>query len=155
MEERREQKTIEGFGRIFKPRYTRKSASGSQQVYENPIWWIAYYHNGEELRESSHSSEEKEAIKLLKRRVQDLGRGIVGTKEERVTFEKLVEDLKNDYKVNGKRSLDNVELSIRHLSGFFAGDKARHVTTDRVRQYIAKRQARAPQMRASTESYPR
>jgi len=140
MEERREQKTIEGFGRIFKPRYTRKSASGSQQVYENPIWWIAYYHNGEELRESSHSSEEKEAIKLLKRRVQDLGRGIVGTKEERVTFEKLVEDLKNDYKVNGKRSLDNVELSIRHLSEFFAGDKSRHITTDRVRQYIAKRQ---------------
>jgi hypothetical protein len=65
-------------------------------------------------------SEEKEAIKLLKRRVQDLGRGIVGTKEERVTFEKLVEDLKNDYKVNGKRSLDNVELSIRHLSEVFA-----------------------------------
>jgi integrase len=140
MEERREQKTIEGFGRIFKPRYTRRSADGSQKVYENPTWWIAYYHNGEELRESSHSREEKEAIKLLKRRVQDLGRGIIGTREERVTFEKLVEDLRNDYKVNGKRSLDNVELSIRHLSEFFAGDKARHITTDRVRQYIAKRQ---------------
>jgi integrase len=140
MEERREQKTIESFGRIFKPRYTRKSADGSRQVYQNPIWWIAYYHNGEELRESSDSREEKEAIKLLKRRVQDLGRGIVGTKEERLTFELLVEDLKNDYKVNEKRSLDNVELSIRHLSEFFAGDKARQITTDRVRQYIAKRQ---------------
>jgi integrase len=140
MEERREQKTIEGFGRIFKPRYARKGTDGSRQVYQNPIWWIAYYHNGEELRESSHSSEEKGAIKLLKRRVQDLGRGIVGTKEERLTFELLVEDLKNDYKVNEKRSLDNVELSIRHLSEFFAGDKARHITTDRVRQYIAKRQ---------------
>jgi hypothetical protein len=140
MEERREQKTIEGFGRIFKPRYTRKSADGSRQVYQNPIWWIAYYDHGEELRESSDSREEKEAIKLLKRRVQDLGRGIVGTKEERVNFEEMVEDLKNDYKVNGKRSLDSVELSIRHLSEFFAGDKARHITTDRVRQYIAKRQ---------------
>jgi integrase len=140
MEERREQKTIEGFGRIFKPRYTRKAADGRRQVYENPIWWIAYYHNGKEYRESSDSREEKDAIKLLKRRVQDLGRGIVGTKEERVTFEQLVEDLKNDYKVNGKRSLDNVELSIRHLKEFFAGDKARHITTDRVRKYIAKRQ---------------
>jgi integrase len=140
MEDRREQKTIEGFGRIFKPRYKRKSDDGSRQLYENPIWWIAYYHNGKEYRESSNSREEKEAIKLLKRRVQDLGRGIVGTKEERVTFEQLVEDLKNDYKVNGKRSLDNVELSIRHLKEFFAGDKARHITTDRVRKYIAKRQ---------------
>lgn len=140
MEERREQKTIEGFGRIFKPRYTRKSADGSPQVYQNPIWWIAYYHNGEELRESSDSREEKEALKLLKRRVQDLGRGIVGTKEEKVAFEALVDDLRNDYKVNGKRSLDSIELSIRHLSDFFAGDKARQITTDRVRQYIAKRQ---------------
>jgi hypothetical protein len=34
MEERREQKTIEGFGRIFKPRYRRKGADGSQRVYE-------------------------------------------------------------------------------------------------------------------------
>jgi integrase len=140
MEDKREQKTIEGFGRIFKPRYKRKSADGSRRSYQNPIWWIAYYHNGEELRESSHSAEEKKAIQLLKRRVQDLGRGVVGTKEERVTFEQLIEDLRNDYKVNGKRSLDNVELSIRHLKGFFAGDKARHITTDRVRQYIAKRQ---------------
>jgi integrase len=76
----------------------------------------------------------------LKRRVQDLGRGIVGTKEERVMFEQLVEDLKNDYKVNAKRSLDNVELSIRHLSEFFSGDKTRHITTDRIRKYIVKRQ---------------
>src|SRR4030095_16353258 len=155
MEERREQKKIEGFDRIFKPRYTRKSADGSRQVYQNPIWWIAYYHNGEELRESSDSREEKEAIKLLKRRVQDLGRGIVGTKEERVTFESLVEDLKNDYKVNRKRSLASVELSIRHLSDFFTGDKARHITTDRVRKYIAKRQGeitpqRNPPASAST-----
>ena len=42
--------------------------------------------------------------------------------------------------MNEKRSLDSIELSIRHLSEFFAGDKARHITTDRVRQYIAKRQ---------------
>lgn len=132
MEEKREQKTIEGFGRIFKPCYKRKSGDGSRRAYQNPIWWIAYYHNGGELRESSYSAEEKKAIKLLKRCVQDLGRGIVGTKEERVTFEQLVEDLRNDYRVNGKRSLDNVELSIRHLSDFFAGDKARHITTDRV-----------------------
>jgi hypothetical protein len=41
-----------------------------------------------------HSAEEKAAIKLLKKRVQDLGRGVIGTWEERVTFERLTEDLK-------------------------------------------------------------
>jgi hypothetical protein len=65
MEERREQKTIEGFGRIFKPRYTRKGADGSRQVYENPIWWNAYYHNGEELRESSQFKGRERGSKAL------------------------------------------------------------------------------------------
>ena len=76
----------------------------------------------------------------MKRRIQDLGRGIVGTEEEKVTFEALVDDLRTNYKVNEKRSLDSIELSIRHLSDFFAGDKARHITTDRVTKYQAKRQ---------------
>jgi len=136
VEQRR--KHIEGFGSIFRKSFKRKRADGSEYVYENPIWHVAYYHRGEELRESSHSEEEKEAIKLLKRRAQDLGRGVVGT---RLTFEQLTEHLKNDYRINDKRSLDSVELSIRHLWDVFAGDRAVHITTDRIRAYIALRQS--------------
>jgi integrase len=138
MEKRR--KYIEGFGSIFRKAFKRKRTDGTEYVYECPTWEIAYYHNGQELRESTHSEEEKAAIKLLKKRVQDLGRGVIGTREERVTFEQLTEDLKNDYKVNGRRSLRSIELSIRHLSEFFAGDRAVHITTDRIRAYIAERQ---------------
>ncbi|MEX0804086.1 MAG: site-specific integrase [Candidatus Binatia bacterium] len=133
-------KYLEGFGSIFRKSFKRKRADGSEYVYESPTWEIAYYHHGQELRESSGSSEEKDAIRLLKKRIQDLGRGIVGTKEERVTFEQLTDDLKNDYTINARRSLASVELSISHLEKFFAGDKARHITTDRIRTYIAKRQ---------------
>src|SRR5262245_43560717 len=138
MEERR--KYIEGFGSIFHKAFKRKRGDGSEYLYESPTWEISYYHNGQELRESSHSTEEKAAIQLLKKRVQDLGRGVIGTREDRVTFEQLAEDLKNEYKVNARRSLRSVELSIRHLSTFFAGDRAVHITTDRIRAYIAERQ---------------
>jgi len=134
-------KYIEGFGSIFRKSFKRKRNDGTEYDYISPAWEIAYYHNGQELRESSHSTEEKAAIKLLKKRVQDLGRGVVGTREDRVTFEQLTEDLKNDYRINAKRSLDSIELSVRHLFGFFAGDRAVHVTTDRIRAYVAKRQS--------------
>src|SRR5438128_1497991 len=89
MEEKR--KYIEGFGSIFRKAFKRKRADGTEYVYECPTLEIAYYHNGQELRESTHSAEEKDAIKLLKKRVQDLGRGVIGTREERVTFEHLTE----------------------------------------------------------------
>jgi integrase len=138
VEERR--KYIEGFGSIFRKSFKRKRADGTEYEYVSPTWEISYHHNGAELRESSHSSEERAAIKLLKKRVQELGRGVVGIREERVTFEQLTEDLKNDYRINGKRSLDSVELSISHLAGFFGNDRAVNITTDRVRSYIVKRQ---------------
>ncbi|HXG50992.1 MAG TPA: site-specific integrase [candidate division Zixibacteria bacterium] len=142
MEEGRERrKKIEGFGSIFRKRFKRRREDGTEYLYENPVWHIAYYHRGEELRESCHSTEERDAIRLLKKRVQDLGRGVVGTREERVTFERLAEDLKNDYLVNRKRSLRSVELSLSHLANFFGGDRAVHITTDRIRAYIAQRQS--------------
>ena len=136
-----ERKHLEGFGSIYRKSFKRKRADGTEYAYTSPNWTITYFHHGEELREQVDSTEERDALKLLKKRVQDLGRGIVGTKEERVSFEQLTDDLKNDYRVNGKRSLDSVELSISHLEKVFSGDKARFITTDRIRTYIAKRQA--------------
>ena len=35
---------------------------------------------------------------------------------DRVTFDKLVEDLLTDYKINNRKSLDKTQLSIEHLS---------------------------------------
>jgi integrase len=76
--------------------------------------------------------------------IQEPGKGgetfVKKITEQRVTFEHLTEDLKNDYKVNARQSLRSVELSIRHLAEFFAGDRAVHITTDRLRAYIAERQ---------------
>jgi integrase len=117
---------MRGLGRIFK---------------RGAVFWIAYYYNGVEKRESSHSQNERQAQRLLKKRLGEIGAGkLVGPSEEKLTFDQLAEDLITDYEVNGKRSLKSVKLSIRHLHGFFGFDKALSITTDRVRTYIAKRQ---------------
>src|SRR5215471_3556231 len=40
--DRRQQKTIPGIGRIFKPRWKRKLVDGKATAQESPFWWIAY-----------------------------------------------------------------------------------------------------------------
>ncbi len=61
--------------------------------------------------------------------------------EQGMTDEKLAEDLVNDYKVNGKKSLDRMGYSLLHLKGYFSGFKAMNITTDIIQKYIVKRQA--------------
>ena len=54
------------------------------------IWWIAYYVHSEERRESARSPRETDAVRLLKKRIKELGSGrFVGPEEERVTFDDL------------------------------------------------------------------
>src|SRR5215813_1237003 len=113
--DKRRQKTVPGIGRIFKPRWTRRLEDGTKVSHESPFWWIAYYHRGKEYRESSESASETAALKLLRERVKDLGRGRIGPVEEKITFDAMTEDLLNDYRVNAKRSLRSANLSVGHL----------------------------------------
>jgi site-specific recombinase XerD len=59
---------------------------------------------------------------------------------ERTTFEDLALMITNDYKANGRRSLNPIEDALDHLHGYFGQDKAREITSDRVTAYVACRQ---------------
>ena len=52
----------------------------------------------------------------------------------------MAEDFITDYKVNGKKSLDKAERSVKRLKTFFEGMRAIDITTDRVKRYILIRQ---------------
>ena len=116
------------------------------------VWWIKYYRNGKPYRESTQSTKETYAKKLLKLREGEITQGkIPSLKIEKVTFDKLAEDLINDYKVNGRKSVRRLMLSIKHLSKFFEGIRAVDTTTDRINVYVAERQEK----RASNTSINR
>ena len=117
---------MRGMGRIFK---------------RGPVYWVAYYHRGQEYRESSHSENESQARKLLKQRLGEMSRGhLIGPSEERLSFEDLANMLLTDYEINGKRSIESVRLSIRHLREFFGLGRAIDITPDRVGAYVRDRQ---------------
>ena len=106
------------------------------------IWWMKYYCNGRALRESSRSSRESDAKKLLAIREGDIARGFpVSPLQARITIADLLEDVKADYQVNRKKTLDDLEARCRlHLLPFFGRHRASNLTTDEVRKYIQKRQ---------------
>ena len=92
------------------------------------IWWIKYYRNGKPYRESSKSSKEMDAKRLLKLREGQVSEGkFPGLTANRVRFDELAEDLINDYKINGRKSLQRVEISVNHLKSVFEGMRVQNL----------------------------
>ncbi len=104
------------------------------------VRWIAYYKNGKLYRESTGLESEREARRILKLREGEVASGrFSGLRPQRIRFGELAQGLVNDYRVNGRKSLDRAERSIRHLEEFFGGMRAIEITTDYVKAYIAER----------------
>jgi hypothetical protein len=71
-------------------------------------WWIAFYHQGKEIREPSHSTNEKVAQNLLKDRLGAVYAGaFVGPHQGRLLVAELLETLR-------------VEMEARELKGWYA-----------------------------------
>ena len=81
---------MKGLGRIYKPKVKRKDGT----LYESPVWWIAFYHRGKELRESSHEESETKAKKLLKKRLGEINALMAGDNfwNNREQAQKLIEE---------------------------------------------------------------
>jgi len=106
------------------------------------VWWVKYYRNGKAYRESTHKTDEKEARNVLTQRLGEIVTGnFSGPKTERVRIDELADDLLRDYRINGKRSLADLEARWKlHLKPFFGDLKAIDVSSDLVARYVDKRQ---------------
>lgn len=104
------------------------------------IWWIDYGFRGQRYRESSGSRRKTDAKILLRRRMEEMGRGrLVGRDEERLTFEDLATAIETDYVNNDRKSLDRLQLSLGHLRRYFGRDRALDISANRITKYIKAR----------------
>jgi integrase len=117
-------------------------SDGTGRIYRRGgTWWLDYGFRGERYRETSGSQRKGDARALLKKRMEEMGRGqLVGPREERVTFEDLIGMIEDDYRVNGRKSLPMLGGILAHLRGYFGRRRAIDITTDRVTAYIRARQ---------------
>lgn len=104
------------------------------------IWWLKYYRNGKPYRESTRSTKEADAKRLLKKREGEISEGkLPGVYFDKVRFDELAEDFLADYRINQKRSLDRAEVSVRYLKESFGDMRIIDITTPRINEYIQKR----------------
>jgi len=94
--------------------YKRTWKDKDGTVHQCDILWIKYYRNGKAYRESSGSAKESDAKRLLRLREGDIARGVpITPKVGRVKFDELADDVLNDYLINGRRSLKQLEIRFR------------------------------------------
>lgn len=119
-----------------------KPQRGTGSIYQRGnIWWIKYYRNGKPYRESSESERESDARKLLRRRQGEISLGrFIGPDADRITVGELGEDFLNDYRINGRKSLDKAERTVKHVKNFFGDYRAHDVGADLVKKYVSARQ---------------
>ncbi len=109
---------------------------------KSKVFWIEFYdERGRRRRERIGTSKSLAAMVLKKRLVERAeGKLLDKPKGHKVTLSDLAGDLLNDYRINGKKSVDRAERSVKHLKTFFGGSRAIDITTDRIKAYILQRQ---------------
>ncbi len=72
------------------------------------IFWIKYYRNGKPYCESTRSTDEGKAKKLLKTREGEIAEGeLPGICFDKIRFDELAKDLVTDQTINQKRQIFN------------------------------------------------
>jgi len=115
---------------------------GFGRVYQRGrVWWLQYSYRGRVHRESSGCSNRTDAMKLLRRRLEEMGRGrLIGPDAERITFDDLAQILLDDYRVNERKSTERAKCSVNRLREFFGPCRALDISTDRAAAYVRARQ---------------
>jgi integrase len=108
------------------------------------IYYIRYYDvRGRRRLETTKSTDRNEAEKQLRKRLSAKDAGVSADAAiGKLTLKEATDDLLNDYKVNGRRSLPEVRRKIEmHLLPYF-GERRRmtSITTADMRAFIAERQ---------------
>jgi len=104
--------------------------------------WVKYYKDGKAIRESAHSPLRSEATKLLARRLGQVETGsFVGIRVEKIRVSELGDDLLVNYRVNGMKSISDLQRRWDlHLKPFFGDKRAVEVSSALVSRYIDARQ---------------
>lgn len=137
MGKRATEKKARGLGLVYQPKYLDRETGKRKTA---ATWWIQFYVRGVRYRESSRSTNQADAVRLLKHRLSEAAAGKpIGPQVQRTTFEDLVRMLLDNYRANERRSLRRVEGGAKHLREFFGDYRAVDITEDRLNAYIVHR----------------
>ncbi len=120
--------------------YRRQQKNEAGTLVEVGPWWMKYYDNGRPVYQSTATFEKRDAAKVLTRAENKVLEGKRETPRiHRTKFDNLIDDLKQDYTLRGLKTWDRRENCLNHLRPVFWGMLAKAITTEKLKDYIAKR----------------
>lgn len=127
-----------GDGSIFQKTYTDKRTGGTKKT---ETLYLKFYVGGKPVVESGGTTKLSEAKKALRRRLNEVAGGRYTPADvEKTTFGDIKAMGLDDYRANGRKSLDRFEDAVAHLNGFFLDSmRVRAITPDRIIAYTAAR----------------
>ena len=122
--------------------YRRKKRNFSTgELIEVGPYWMKYYVEGRPIHASTKTSDWSQAKHILKQREGEVATGLYqGPKTDRTKFEDLAALIKQDYKLNRRKTSSRVEKLMLHLEPYFRKLRASRITTVMIKSYIIKRQ---------------
>ena len=105
---------------------TTRRPKGTGSIYQRPdsaVFWLKYSKNGKPYRESSQTTDRRKAERMLKVRLSEITSGtFVGPQAERIKVDELAEDFIREYRINGRKSIDDATTRWNlHLKPTFGG----------------------------------
>jgi len=101
---------------------------------DSPYFWCTYSVEKKRIRESTGETEREKALKYVRDQLQKADKGIL-RRPGHATFADLAAGLKGHYRRNRRRSLDRVELALKHLERHLGRLRAKEITTAKIRRY--------------------
>ena len=122
-----------------------KRPKGTGSIYkrpDSPVWWLKYSRHGKAYRESTRTDDRRKAEKMLRSRLAEITTGtFAGPQAERVRVQELADDLIREYRINARKSLEDLQTRLSlHILPFFAGMRVVEVTSDLIGRYVDSRQ---------------
>jgi integrase len=121
---------MRGDGRIFK---------------RGDTWWIAFYVDGREQRESAKTKDEGTAVKYLRKKLKEVHaheldptKPFLTQRDRKRTIADLMDALKADFEIRGKWN-PQVRTNVEHVRSAFGNIRATTLAAEQVDEYIQSR----------------
>jgi integrase len=108
-------------------------------------WWIAFYVDGREQRESAKTSNENAAQKYLRKKLKEVhaheldpAKPFITQRDRRRTVDNLMDGLKADFEIRGKWN-PQANSNVQHVRAAFGNIRATALTGEQVDHYIQRR----------------
>jgi integrase len=109
-------------------------------------WHVRYSNHGHQIRESTGirvgddpAAAEAKARKFLQKRLVEITAGKFTPQQDKLTVDDCLDAFLANYKVEGRRSIRDAAIVIKHVRRIFRGYRAIDVTAPKLRDYVNQR----------------